>query len=263
MNYDHPPLTALRVQEWRPFPATLRTLHKHPETTASAESSWMVLTDFDGTISLNDVTDHVLEHLALPGVERLESQWLNGELGSRDCLQGQIALLRASPEMLDAVIDSVAIDPGFVSFVELCQQQGISVKIVSDGLDYAISRILRRHGLGHLKIAANHLHYLGDHRWELQFPYARPDCKKASGNCKCARVEQRQLQGYKILYIGDSTSDFCVSGQVEMVLAKDKLINYCQEQRIPHRPIQGFWEARMLLPELLQLPQMNAREARA
>ncbi len=211
-------------------------LHKMP-------APWIVLSDFDGTISLSDVTDHVLAHLGTEGVSDLEEAWERGSIGSRECMRGQIALLRATPEELDDCIDDIVIDPDFAAFVQQAEQQGIRVKVVSDGLDYAIHRILNRHGLNHLSVAANHLAYLGEDRWELQFPHAQAHCARASGNCKCARLEQRHRLGERVLYIGDGTSDYCVSGSADFILAKDKLITFCQEQGLPYQAISGFGDA--------------------
>ncbi len=226
----------------------------HPNSKRAPRGhNWTVLTDFDGTISRYDVTDALLEHFALPGSDVLEADWEAGRIGSRQCLQGQIALLRATPAELDNVLDQVPVDPFFAHFVDACTQRQISVRVVSDGLDYGIARILKRHGLGHLGIAANHLRYQGNRRWSLEFPYANPDCSKASGNCKCARLEQRRQLGQKVLYIGDGSSDFCVSEEAQWVFAKDRLLEYCQTHALPHHPMPDFRQAIALLENWIPL----------
>ena len=37
---------------------------------------WSILCDFDGTISLEDVIDSLLENFGQPGWQQLEDQWL-------------------------------------------------------------------------------------------------------------------------------------------------------------------------------------------
>jgi len=57
--------------------------------------NWRVLCDFDGTIALEDVTDSILERFALDGWQDVETEWKNGQIGSRECMAKQVALIRA------------------------------------------------------------------------------------------------------------------------------------------------------------------------
>ena len=69
-------------------------------TTAAPNNGWIIVCDFDGTISCDDVTDGILERFARPGWQQLESAWQRGEIGSAVCMSGQIELLDVSPEEL-------------------------------------------------------------------------------------------------------------------------------------------------------------------
>ena len=70
----------------------------------------VVFCDFDGTITQLDVTDQILTQLAHPSWREIEQEWMQGLIGSRECLERQIALVDAPAEELHAVIDAVAID---------------------------------------------------------------------------------------------------------------------------------------------------------
>src|SRR2546425_827163 len=50
----------------------------------TAAPGWMVQSDFDGTISLLDVTDTLLNRFGKPGWQELEDAWERGEIGSRN-----------------------------------------------------------------------------------------------------------------------------------------------------------------------------------
>ncbi|MFS8137205.1 MAG: MtnX-like HAD-IB family phosphatase [Thermomonas sp.] len=214
------------------------------------KSNWTILCDFDGTVTLEDVTDTLLDRLGRPGWEDLEAQWRSGVIGSRECMAGQVALLGGDASNLDAVIDSIDIDPGFPTFVKAARAAGVQVVILSDGLDYAIERILAAHGIEPpLQIIANHLLRTQTEEWQLEFPHARADCR--SGNCKCAFARAQQALARSTLLIGDGQSDVCVSGRVDFVFAKDRLLEHCNNNGIAHRPITGFTEALALLPSLL------------
>lgn len=198
------------------------------------------LCDFDGTISLKDVTDVLLEHFGEEGVEALEDAWVAGEIGSKECMAGQVALLNMSEEELNECLANIAIDQGFKEFLQLMKAQNIPVQIVSDGLDYAISTILANHDITDVPILANHLVNKGERSWALEFPYTNELCKKKSGNCKCTQTELLYQDYDQIFYVGDGTSDFCVSHQVDLIYAKDKLIEYCDSNKLNYISIQGF-----------------------
>ena len=211
----------------------------------SHTDTWLLLCDFDGTITPTDTADRLIEAFGNDHCQTLESAWLVGEIGSRACMGGQVSELRASQSALDRLIDEIEIDPGFPGFVTSAHAMGFEVRVISDGLDYVIGRILERHGLEQLPVFANHLSALADHRWQLTFPYAREGC--SSGHCKCSQVQMARRQGRPSLLIGDGTSDFCVAAQVDRVWAKGKLVRHCQQHQIPFEPLQDFSRAQAML----------------
>lgn len=210
---------------------------------------WNILCDFDGTIALRDVTDAVLVRYARPEWELIEAAWKAGRISSRECMGQQVALLDAGRDELDALLDDIRIDPAFPEFARAAHAAGCRLTVVSDGLDYAIERILARHGL-QLPVIANRLLADGERGWRLDFPHSRPDCRVGSGTCKCA-VAGAAPPRLRNLLIGDGQSDFCVAARADYVFAKAKLIEHCRQQRIAHAPIGGFLEALALLPSLL------------
>ena len=216
-------------------------------------SDWTLLCDFDGTISLEDTTDTLLERFGQPGWEKLETEWREGRIGSRECMAGQVALLDMDRAELDEHLAARAVDPEFGEFVRRAQAQGMHVEILSDGLDYAIRKILARDALDHLPITANRLEPVAERGWRLAFPNASTACTAASGTCKCARAARYQTAPRKrVLMIGDGASDFCVAEAADFVFAKGKLIAHCVAKNIPHAPIRGFADALALLPALVE-----------
>ena len=79
----------------------------------------IVFTDFDGTITQRDVTDEILSQLAHPSWQEVEQEWTRGSIGSRECLERQIALVDTSAEELNALIDAIPFDPAFTTFYQL------------------------------------------------------------------------------------------------------------------------------------------------
>ncbi|MEO5813332.1 MAG: MtnX-like HAD-IB family phosphatase [Rhodanobacter sp.] len=213
-------------------------------------SGWTILCDFDGTISVEDVIDSLLDRFGRPGWEVLEKDWRAGRIGSRECMAGQVDLLQMTRADLDTHLAGLWIDHAFPDFVARARELNVPLRIVSDGLDYAIEQILGRYGLADLPLAANHLAPgVPPKLWRLTSPFQAAGCR--SGTCKCACVAQAQEGGGKTLLIGDGASDFCAADRADFVFAKHRLIEHCRAAGIPYMPITGFEDAAELLPKLL------------
>lgn len=205
-----------------------------------------VFVDFDGTISLEDTTDVVLERFADPAWQKVEADWLAGRIGSRECLHTQVDLVRASPEELDGVCEDVPLDPHFPELVALCRQHGIPVAVISDGLDRLVTKMLTRIGVD-VPVFANRLEYLGDRRWQLRFPYAASGCQAGAGNCKCVAMAHEPMTT-RVL-IGDGRSDFCAAETADLVIAKGALVEHCQASGLPYIVFGNFAGATTLLAD--------------
>ena len=220
--------------------------------------TWAVFCDFDGTVATVDTTDALLERYAEPAWREVEQLWVDGKIGSKECMRRQVELVRATARQLDAFADHIAIDEGFPAFVRACERRSVPVAVLSDGLDYVIRRVLARHALGFLPVFANHLKPLGDDRYTLLAPYAAPEC--SAGTCKCAIMGRSASRA--TLLIGDGRSDFCAAAKsADLVLAKDRLLRHCEQHDIAHFAFDGFLHARTLLEMHLDSPPARTAAA--
>ncbi len=224
-----------------------------------AARTWSVVCDFDGTIAIEDFVDRLLERHADPAWRAVEEEWKSGRIGSRECLRRQIDMVRCSPDQFARLVTGMKIDSGFASFVALCRQNMLPLRIVSDGLDVAIRAILAAHDLDGLAIHANRLEHRADRHMGILFPEARENCIAASGMCKCAQAETAAREAIAVagapvhtLLIGDGASDFCAARAADFVLAKGSLARFCTEQNIAFAPFNDFFDVCRLVTALLE-----------
>jgi 2-hydroxy-3-keto-5-methylthiopentenyl-1-phosphate phosphatase len=204
----------------------------------------IIFSDFDGTMVQVDVTDAILNEFADPEWREVEEEWLAGRIGSRECLRRQMALVRASADDLNGLIDSVPLDPDFAAFESWTHQQRIPFYVVSDGFDYVIRRILRRCGAHGELLNASHL-FASSMRVErgtitVDFPYWPAPCVHGCATCK-PEVMQRLRAGHSaVIFIGDGLSDRFAVEAADVIFAKDKLLAYCRDHSLAARPFSTF-----------------------
>jgi 2,3-diketo-5-methylthio-1-phosphopentane phosphatase len=220
-----------------------------------------VICDFDGTVTRQDTTDWVLEHLADPRWRILQDDWLAGRIDGAECMRGQIALIGGSDADLGAVLDQVELDPGFPGFVDWAEAAGIPLSIASDGVDYFIARILGRHGLERLPVTTNRLSGAPGAR-RLDHPAKPATCLSGSGVCKCAASEGALSEGGgPMVYVGDGRSDFCVSDRADILFAKGALAAYAAERGRSYHAFDTFHDVRHALALLADDPKAMLGEA--
>ena len=202
--------------------------------------------DFDGTITKNDIVDLILERFATDEWKKIEKEWADGKIGSRECLSRQIALVSASKEEITAIISKAEIDPHFASFLKRAKEYGIPVTIVSDGFRIVIEQILKRvfkdspEFLNYIPIFSNQLEWSHD-RLSVRFPEG-PACEHGCANCKAKVIAAQRVAGEKIIFVGDGLSDRFAAMVSDLTFAKGKLLKFCEEKKINHEKYSGFEE---------------------
>jgi len=215
----------------------------------------VVFTDFDGTITQRDVTDEILAQLAHPSWREVELEWTRGLIGSRECLERQIALVDTSVEDLDALIDAVPIDPGFASFYLFTHQRGVPLYVLSEGFDYVIARVLKRAGMldsvrNGMQVFSSALRLEG-RRLIPSFPHSSPRCEHGCGTCKAALLRRLGERKHPIIFVGDGLSDRFAVDEADVVFAKRQLLAYCQEHGKVCRPFSTFADVEQAVSGML------------
>jgi 2-hydroxy-3-keto-5-methylthiopentenyl-1-phosphate phosphatase len=221
----------------------------------NGNSSPIVFSDFDGTISLVDVTDEILTQFADPSWREVEEVWVRGEIGSQECLQRQMALVKAAAAEIDALIDAVPIDPGFADFYRFTLRHQLPFYILSDGFDYVISRVLQRAGAdGELR---NGKHLFSSSLRpaaggvEISFPHRNLGCPHGCATCKAAIIQRLKGAHRPVVFVGDGLSDRFGVEVADIVFAKRQLLDYCRKRGLAHTPFETFAEVQAGIAKLL------------
>lgn len=202
--------------------------------------------DFDGTITTTDVVDLVLGRFADAKWKDIEKEWIDGKIGSRECLSRQVELIKATPEELRALLREVKVDPYFISFLKQAEELGVPVAIVSDGFDIMIEQILKQtlenipHLLKAIPVFSNKLEWK-ESRWQAVFPHEMM-CSHGCANCKPVIMKKLSTKADMVVFVGDGLSDRFAAKKANLTFAKGKLLPYCEENKYPHKKYSSFKE---------------------
>jgi 2-hydroxy-3-keto-5-methylthiopentenyl-1-phosphate phosphatase len=186
----------------------------------------LVVCDFDGTVCTVDMGNKVLNRFTGDGWEEIDRAYCAGEIGSRVAYSQICSLFKGTKDnILEYVVMHERLDPYFADFYYFCRQKGFDLKIVSDGLDIYIDAILRKNCLDDIIWYSNVASFRED-QLHIEFPQMNEECERC-GTCK-SNILKKYRQGYThIVYVGDGYSDFCPSGDADLVFAKGVLYEKC------------------------------------
>ncbi len=238
----------------------------HSSIWAEKQHRPIIFSDFDGTITQEDVTDLILEELADPSWRELEAAWVQGMIGSRECLERQMALVRASTRDLNALIDAVPIDPDFEDFYRFTEEFEIPFYIVSDGFDYVVRRVLRRVGADGELRNGKHLFTssmeIDENRVRVSFPHDPRVCEHGCATCKPAIIRRVGHNHQPVIFIGDGLSDRFAVEESDLVFAKKQLLAHCHKNHVACMPFESFADIQSTLTTMFGFPASPAHKGK-
>jgi len=205
----------------------------------------LIQCDFDGTVTEDDISFMLLDAFAKGDWRAINKQYSKGKITVGEFNERAFGLVRAGKKtMLNYLKDKVKVRPGFQKFVELCQQQGIRLVIVSNGLDFYIKKILEDMGLVNLEYHAAETHF---HANILKVRYMGPDSRVVDSGYKEKYVNQYLTEGYSVVYIGNGTSDLLPARSAHQIFATESLLEHCQSNSVTCIPFNSFLEINQVL----------------
>lgn len=229
--------------------------------------SYIVFTDFDGTITRADIGDAMFHVFGNPEecVDAFRDS-LDGKITAQESWRRSCATIESlSRSTFASFAASQQIDADFHSFVRYCSEKSIPINILSDGFDAYISHILQREELSQLPFYSNELIFESDGKITPRFPYTDAECIECA-NCKRNHLLTKSSDDQVIVYIGNGYSDQCPVRYADIVFAKTALLSYCERENITYHRFETFHDVlakfRMIVEEQQPRKRRTAELAR-
>lgn len=218
-----------------------------------------IFSDFDGTITLNDLGDAVFQQFG--SIDHYLAQLFAKEISISRYWN---LLCQMFPDGTTAnTIQTFALeqqtDRYFSEFVGFCRSNSISLTILSDGFDAYITPVLEREDAGDIPRFCNQIIFPESGKSFPVFPFADESCGCFCASCKRNSLLKNLPADAIAIYIGDGFSDQCAAEHCDIIFAKKNLAAYCNEHRIPHYPFRTFFDILRILRKLIKENNIRPR----
>ncbi len=215
-------------------------------------SKTVIQCDFDGTVTIEDVSFAILEKFAKGDWRRFLDEYRAGKITVGGFNARAFSLVKESEKtQTDYILASpeLRIRAGFPELVGYCGQHGIRFAIVSNGLEYYIKAILASMGLDHVDVhaAQSRFNSVG-----MEVSFTGPDGGTVDDSFKETYVQHFINEGCRVIYAGNGVSDLAPARRAHHIFATGDLAEAYRQLKLKHTPFQDFYEVRRGLEELLK-----------
>lgn len=209
-------------------------------------SSWIVVTDFDGTVTTKDIGNSLCEQVIPELFSRVIHQY---ELGHMSLRAEQHILWKGFPlgaeDFKKKAISLASFRPLANEFFEKCADHKVPVYIASCGMRPYIEAVLNEHctekALSAIKeIKCNEVSFSGNKISELKTPIEDESHPLPFDKGAWAKELSQKHGNSKVLIIGDGSSDFSMIDAADKIYATRKLAKKCGEKGINFTNFEDF-----------------------
>lgn len=198
----------------------------------------LVQCDFDGTITEEDMGFLLLDSFASEDWRRLLTEYREDRMSVGRFNTRAFAMVRADRQtLLKFVRSKVKIRAGFRQLLTYCRRKGFRFVIVSNGLVFYIEGILRHIGIDNIDILAAQTNFGPE---GVEAKYIGPEGNEIQDGFKEVYTKLFLSRGYRVVYIGNGTSDTSPARQAHHIFATGELLTYCKQTNLDCTPFTNL-----------------------
>lgn len=203
----------------------------------------IIVLDFDGTLTQNDVGDAICERFARPDWRDSIELWLRAEINLGEAQQRVWGSIRAGRAELSNYAREVGKwRAGAAHLFDAAKKGHVELVLASGGFDFYIDLLLGERRELFREVFYNRMIF-SESGLKAIFPHADLACK-CCAVCK-GKILHRYLNGARrVLFCGDGDSDRCAAATKAELFAvrSSELDVYCREHRVAYTAFDDFEE---------------------
>jgi 2,3-diketo-5-methylthio-1-phosphopentane phosphatase len=179
---------------------------------------FVLVLDFDGTVTEKDIGDEVCSRFAPPSWRDIDAMWLRNEISLPEAQRRMWAMARCHREEAVAYAREVGVlRPGLDPLLDGVHMRGGEVWLASGGFDFYIEALLDGRTPRFARRYFNHARFV-DGGIEVAFPHAELSCERCAV-CKGRVCDAARAIAPRVIFVGDGASDRCALGRVDELCA--------------------------------------------
>lgn len=200
----------------------------------------LVQCDFDGTVTIGDVSFQILDEFTGNGWRGLFEEYVQGKMSVNRFNATVFSKVKADKETLERFVrEKAVIRPGLPALLKACQERNFRFVIVSNGMMFYIDAIIKMLGIRGVEFMAARANF---HPGGVEAWYEGPDGRPVEDGFKEAYTRDYLKQGYRVVYIGNGTSDFAPARLCSHIFSIDNLTAACKEAGVAYTPFTDLYE---------------------
>lgn len=209
--------------------------------------NWIVVTDFDGTLTEKDIGNELCKLFRPQEYKDLSASYQRGDLNLRDFQQKMWSGFPTSKDIFaEASLRVASLRPGVNEFLELCAHKQIPVYIASCGMDAYIEPVIERFfskfAQASIKgISCNKTHFTESELLSITAPNKILSEPEPLHKGRWAQ-ELAQKHRSKVMAMGNGGSDRTFMGHVDLLFATEKLPKICEAAQQPYTEFEHFFD---------------------
>jgi 2-hydroxy-3-keto-5-methylthiopentenyl-1-phosphate phosphatase len=208
----------------------------------------LVQCDFDGTLTIGDVSFQILDEFTGNGWRELFDAYMQGKMSVNRFNASVFSKVKADKATLEHFVRHKAvIRPGLTELLETCRERGFRFVIVSNGMMFYIDTILKMLGMDGVEFTAARSNFKSD---GIEAWYEGPDGQPVEDGFKEAYTNDFLKQGYRVVYIGNGASDFPPAKLCSHIFSIDNLTAACKAAGVAHTPFSDLHQVAAGLKQL-------------
>jgi len=198
----------------------------------------LIQCDFDGTITEDDASFYLLDAYAEGDWRSILKEYKEGRITVGEFNTRAFAMIKTDEATLLSKLDeNVRVRPGFRELLDYCAYRGFRFVIVSNGLQFYVEAILRALGIHGIEAHAATNAFERD---GVRVQYVAPDGTVLQDGFKEAYMKLYLSEGYRVIYVGNGTSDSYASRHAHAVFATGDLLTYYLRHGLPCIPFEDL-----------------------
>ena len=208
----------------------------------------LVQCDFDGTVTKGDVSFLILDAYARGDWRQLFKDYEDGKITVGRFNTEAFSTVKADKKsLLELVRKKAKVRPGLQELVDCCCRKDYRLVIVSNGLRFYIDDILHNSGITDLEVVAAETEF---NPGGLKVQYIGPDGAYLDNDFKIAYADSFLNQGYRLVYLGNGSSDLPPARKSEHIFATCTLLKRCRSEKLVCTPFTDLRQVAGVIEKL-------------